>query len=240
VQALGSPECERMLHGIAALLGVRRTDLWYDDMLQAARFRIWRAQGREVAASTVADRAMIDEMARCGIDRGRYARGHRLVSLDDLDMPEPVCEARGPEALAHAASVLQQLDARHPGWVEAIIAGDVLRDAGRAMGRSEVTASIMCSRLTRMALQLADSARRAPPVARPRRARKRRPKNVKAQARAAECLALAQDDALAPDVQFALVLLADCGGCYKRAAAALDMQPGTMRTLVMRARRAVA
>jgi hypothetical protein len=148
----------------------------------------------------------------------------------------------GPEAVAHAADVLRQLDAQHPGWVEAIVLSQGLRQAGERMGRSEASASIMCARLTADALRLADTARREPkrePIRKARPVRRRAQKSMRAECRAAECLRLAENEAIGAADQYMLLLLADCGGLYKRAAAAIQMDPCTMRAVVMRARRAV-
>ncbi len=160
-EPLGSPRLENILQNVAWSLGIKRCDPWRDDMLQAARIRLWRTPstllGHQIQAAT---RAMQDEMRRVtpgartivqGV-RGQHRPMFCALSHHRQHPLSPDC----PESAAAAMQCLRRLQAAFPGWPEALAETDTLAAAGARMG---VTESRACQ--VRCAMRVAANAEQA-------------------------------------------------------------------------------
>lgn len=141
-EPLGSPRLENILQNIAWSLGITRCDPWRDDMLQAARIRLWRTPstllGHQIQA---AKRAMQDEMRRVTPGARTMVAGvrgpHRPMMVPASDIS---CDLRSqdcPQSTVSALECLRRLQAAFPGWPEAFFDTDTLVAAGARMGVSE-------------------------------------------------------------------------------------------------------
>lgn len=146
----GCPEVERMLRAVAHGFGARRHHLWYDDLLQAARIRLWREAPRKVPSlwTGIAWQAMASELRRVTDAR---TQGCTIPGAIDWALLTG-SQTDTPESWLQAAQTLQALRAALPGWPDALAESDNLADAGARMGVSESRACQRRGELSQAAL----------------------------------------------------------------------------------------
>lgn len=157
--ALGSAASEKTIRLAlwGACHGANRN--WHDDMLQAARLKLWRMGKRWPmvwqyggAHYRAALNAMRDEYGRLQAQRGHGAEVLDSESQDDVWSHRSLPCGDLPDSHLQALQDLRVMEAAAPGWPAALLLHSELAAAGAAMGVSESRACQIRVRL-RAALQ---------------------------------------------------------------------------------------